>query len=1160
MQAQILVTTPMTGTPAAGTYYNPTTITVNADFIFTASTGQSLTLMIGAPDCQPFSNAISTNQNYILTSVPHIAGYNPAGTGYGTCDVMQTVQYFDGLGRPLQTIQIKGSPAGQDIVQPFSYDAFGREDKKHLPYAATTSNGSYKADAFNAGAGTAQFYNSTGTSGVQQGNGIPTIPSPFAQTIFEPSPLNRPVEQGAPGTPWQPVPNSTTGHTVKVAYGTNAATDVIMWSVNTAGNGGTGTTNYPAGQLYATTTTDEMGNNTIEYKDKEGQVVCKKAQSGASTYLATYYVYDDLNNLRYVIPPIPSTVTYPSSFLETDATFTGFIYGYHYDERNRLIQKKIPGKGGWDYIVYNQLDQPVLTQDPVQRAANQWMVTKYDALGRVIMTGLWNAGSVIPQATLQASIYAGTQWDVRDNTNTTTSYNITSYPAVTTILTINYYDDYTFYGNPYTSITNSYTNPKGLLTGSKTAILNADGTYGSMLWGAYCYDGFGREVVAIKQHFKGGQAAYNTNNYYITSTTYNFDSTVQHTSAALVVANTATLGIGTAYYYDHMNRPKQIWKAVWDQSQPQPSGTLISQSDYNEVGQLKTKHLHSPDNGSTFKQDIDYTYNERGWLAGINDPSVAPAPNRLFSEKLYYNELVPGHNGVAQFNGNISEQAYNKGSAGQKYVTYYYDALNRLTAGNSSEGYSENTITYSTMGDIISMSRFGPNAATLNYTYSGTQLTGVSGTGFTTRSYPLYDANGNAKSDGLGNTITYNLLNLPANIPGKGLSYVYDATGSKLKKTVSGAVTEYIDGIQYRTDGTIDFVMTEEGRATRSGTNYIYEYTLTDHLGNNRVAFDQNNGKVGEDDYYPFGLNVHRQVNAGNKYLYNKKEIQEEFNNQYDYGARFYDPVIGRWTSVDPMAEKARRWSPYNYGLDDPIGNIDPDGMQATYNWGTGTYQDGGKDVSWDEVQHQYGIGTANSCCEVKPAQVEKSNTFVNESGELFKKGSKLTGLLELAGYVAIELFSSHDDPAEDLQNAYNSAAKSNFRNLSANEGLFNELVRNGYRAPGAAEEDNDKYIYRGGAPTNSNLTPRVTDLDGLSTFTTSAQAKSLGYKIATKISVNSLRVLGLQVDYRGTHASIRPATAKELAAWAATKAGLANGGNTHINTKKVQASVRGTE
>jgi RHS repeat-associated protein len=140
----------------------------------------------------------------------------------------------------------------------------------------------------------------------------------------------------------------------------------------------------------------------------------------------------------------------------------------------------------------------------------------------------------------------------------------------------------------------------------------------------------------------------------------------------------------------------------------------------------------------------------------------------------------------------------------------------------------------------------------------------------------------------------------------------------------------------------LDFIFVDEGRIVFDRNVLFYEYSIKDHLGDVRVCFaDRGNGTptvTQERGYYPFGLSMFGlefdslKLAVTPKYIFNEnrfngKEFQEFMCLQwYDYGARFYDQQIGRWLSIDPLAEKSRRWSPYVYGINNPIRFIDPDG------------------------------------------------------------------------------------------------------------------------------------------------------------------------------------------------------------------------------------------
>ncbi len=861
----------------------------------------------------------SANQNYVITHTNKDAANLTAAQVRAAASnpnrVNTNIQYFDGLGRPLQTVQVGASPSYQDIVTPVAYDALGREAVKYQPYTATGTNGSYRPTGI---ADQLAFYmGQASTSSIKQtGN-------PFSVTIFEPSPLNRVERQGFPGDAWQPN-NVSTEHTARLAYGTNngdvnygtTGFAVRLFSadaVTTANHEHerilSSSGNYGAGQLYLTISKDEnwqasdgKKGTVEEYKDKEGRVVLKRMfneKAGNTEVLSTYYVYDDLGNLSFVLPPGAN----PDAGVPNGTLLEQFCYQYRYDGRRRLTEKKLPGKG-WEHMVYNKLDQLVLSQDALQRSAGQWLFNKYDALGRNVMTGIYN--STANRQDVQAAVDAhAILWEERDNANSSgmhTGYGNQAFPIanVNYYHTISYYDDYDFHNNAFgqpngtTQVSSART--KGLPTGTRTTVLGPGGT---MLLTVNYYDDYGRIIQTKSEH-------HLNNGTDVVDMVYNFDGSIKNTTRTHVNGSTTT--IASAYTYDHMGRKKTTSQSI-NGAVP----TILSEMQYDEIGQLSIKKLA---NGL---QKNEYTYNERGWLTSSSSPQ--------FSINLKYNDGVH-----QQFNGNISGQIYTNN--GNNVFTYQYDKLNRLTSGASLN--MTELLDYDLMGNIKSLNRDGTGAKVYNYT-DGNRLESITGL---TASY-AYDANGNATTDGRnGVTLTYNHLSLPvtASKSGLNLTYTYDANGAKLRKvanTGTTTTTDYVDGIQY-TNGVIDFIQTEEGIARKSGSSYVYEYNLTDHLGNVRATFKVNGSTIEvlqRDNYYAFGmrksaLNDIGAVSLQNKYLYNGKELQEELE-QYDYGARFYDPVIGRWNVVDPLAEKMRRHSPYNYVFNNPMRFIDPDGMQG---------------------------------------------------------------------------------------------------------------------------------------------------------------------------------------------------------------------------------------
>ena len=955
-----------------GTYYLVSTSNENKEGSITTNFQHSFI----EPDIAIPSFTIG--KNYIVSStmtkvVSGAAALNPSNSN-------TSIHYFDGLGRPEETVEIaKSSKDGTtwvDMVNITGYDGYGRDYQQWLPAPTTGNTGSYVEQAdFKSGAN--NFYTT-----------LCIDSNPYFETVLEGSPLSRVLGQKSPGAAWN-------AHPTGVDYQINIGSSISNYYVNNNLLMCKGA--YDANILLVTIKMDEDGKQSFEYKNKLGQVILRQTIDDSDQKINTYYVYNDLGQLCYVLPPMAADnlgTNTTTGYADDNNWLIKYAYLYKYDERGNNIMKRLPG---CDYInmVYDKADRLVLSQDGNQRKImfekNQWTVIKYDVVGRVIFTG--TTLSIDPLKNLQTLVNEFKTDQITESYKDGTGYDNLKFSDAKPLI-INYYDTYNFtalqtngsnlnYAIPGTSFDTKHNSAKGLLTGTRTYILN-NNTGTNYTASATYYDHRGRIVQSRSSNHLGG--------YDIIYNAYDFTGKVvkslkEHSISSTL--STPTTEIYT-YSYDQIGR---LLITLYELNH-KPAVILASNTKYDELGRLKEKQRHT---GADIEE---FDYNIRNWATRIKSGA--------FEEKLYYNTNPV--NTTPLFNGNVSYSTWTYNGALKGYA-YSYDHLNRLIGSTYALNhvltddfyYYMESFAYDKMGNIKLLIRNDGEDTRdqLFFTYNGNQVKNINDGYGSRNQYNIkeyqdkarnggntsvvefeYDKNGNMTTDLDRDivTIQYNVLNLPEIIQfknGNQIQNTYDARGQKLSTryfTVVSYTTQpivsvgnvydisdmvqlndeviidgddYIGNVEYGYNCTIRSgelkdsynwlkrISNAEGYVDNFN-DYIYNYFRRDHLGNNREVWCANtNSTVQRTQYYPSGLTwaSNEGDNPGlQERKYNGKEFVEMHGyDTYDYGWRCYYPAIMQFTTKDPLTEKFYSISPYVYCHNNPVNITDPKGLTDTF-------------------------------------------------------------------------------------------------------------------------------------------------------------------------------------------------------------------------------------
>ena len=826
------------------------------------------------------------SRNFIMETVIRKAGMTDTASvnALDATDAARTVTYYDGLGFPVQTISVGAVAEGNhDLVLHREYDQYMRESRVWLPYA--------DMEASSAG------------------------------------------------------------------FRTNAGDDVLIWE--TTDNGIYSPGKYAPGSL-SRLTRHGPDNCLVEtYTDLDGRTVMERrwtmAEAGYGNEYRpydTYFIYDGLGRLRHVLPPLlTDALTGRTSASENDPDMKALAYSYRYNGHGDCVWKKLPGAEPVE-MLYDSAHRMVLSRDGNQSERGVWSFCFYDGLGRPAVSG--EAALPYPED-ISDSIFSATYTGKGD----TGGYDLSiPLPQDAVIHRISYYDSYHFISilpetvqdslkarewsrQAYAATDRFDRYGSGRLTGSAVRTLGEEQDGGKdspqPMYSAFYYDDKGRTVQARAMNHIGG---WDTEATEYSFTGMPLKRIQHHSDTDSSFAETST------YSYDNMDRPLTVDHHL-DEDEP----VTVSDLSYDLLGRVASeKRNGNPELATAF------SYNIRSWLKA--------SEGNILSMRFYHEDTREGAlSNTQRFDGGISALDWSVRGGHAGGYNFSYDDFTRLTEAEyiSTDPDGENFSTaysYDANGNILSLTRYGTEGnpshpvEALAMEYDGNRLAAVTDSG-TARDRALrrktarqsasqedftYDANGNLTSDltaGIA-AVSYNLLNLPQSFSivtedGRAETrYLYDADGRKLRVTATGSddatsVTDYTANV-VRTDGKVDRILFEGGYIH----NGKYHFFFSDHLGSVRAVAREDGSVIQSSAYYPFGKTFGDSpdtCSSSQPYKFNGKEDQSFASVPLlDYGARLLSTRTGRWTTMDPLAEKYYSISPYAYCGNNPVNLIDPDG------------------------------------------------------------------------------------------------------------------------------------------------------------------------------------------------------------------------------------------